>query len=175
MEPDGGAAGSSSLRPGRRGLVDADEAVAFQQVQGGAHRLDRGDATSDGSMDGSDGGLLGAAGLGPGEHMLSVFGSVAGLDEVIGDLGVAEEVAGQGDPRPGRLDRNRTDLPGLVIDADPVRRALGGLGALKGGGGALASYLLFEPAFVQALIALGQQDAYARKQDLLAFFGSGTA
>ena len=61
------------------------------------------------------------------------------------------------------------DLPG------PVRRALGGLGALKGGGGALASYLLFEPAFVQALVALGQQDAYARKQELLAFFGNGTA
>jgi NTE family protein len=50
-----------------------------------------------------------------------------------------------------------------------VRRALGGLGALKGGGGALASYLLFEPGFVQALIALGEQDAYARKEELLAF------
>ena len=61
------------------------------------------------------------------------------------------------------------ELPGSV------RRALGGLGAPKGGGGALASYLLFEPAFVQALIALGQQDAYARKQELLAFFGSGAA
>ena len=52
-----------------------------------------------------------------------------------------------------------------------VRRALGGLGALKGGGGgALASYLLFEPTFVQALIGLGEQDAYARKEELLAFF-----
>jgi NTE family protein len=55
------------------------------------------------------------------------------------------------------------ELPGSV------RRALGGLGALKGGGGALASYLLFEPGFVQALIALGEQDAYARKEELLAF------
>jgi NTE family protein len=53
----------------------------------------------------------------------------------------------------------------------PVRRALGGLGALKGGGGALASYLLFEPGFVQALVALGEHDAYARKEELLAFFG----
>jgi len=54
-----------------------------------------------------------------------------------------------------------------------VRRALGGLGALKGGGGgALASYLLFEPPFVQALISLGEQDAYARKAELLAFFSS---
>ena len=51
-----------------------------------------------------------------------------------------------------------------------VRRALGGLGA-SNGGSALASYLLFEPAFVQALVALGEQDAYARKDELLAFFG----
>lgn len=57
-----------------------------------------------------------------------------------------------------------------------VRRALGGLGALKGGGGgALASYLLFEPEFVSALIALGEQDAYARKAELLAFFEERTA
>jgi NTE family protein len=56
------------------------------------------------------------------------------------------------------------ELPGSV------RRALGGLGALKGGGGALASYLLFEPGFVQALVTLGEHDAYARKEELLAFF-----
>jgi NTE family protein len=55
-----------------------------------------------------------------------------------------------------------------------VRRALGGLGAMKGGGGALASYLLFEPGFVQALVSLGEQDAYARKAELLAFFGEET-
>lgn len=51
----------------------------------------------------------------------------------------------------------------------PVRRALGGLDALRTGG-SLASYLLFEPAFVQALMALGEQDAYARKSELLSFF-----
>jgi len=51
-----------------------------------------------------------------------------------------------------------------------VRRALGALGALKGGG-AMASYLLFEPGFVHALMQLGAQDAYARKEELLAFFG----
>lgn len=49
-----------------------------------------------------------------------------------------------------------------------VRRALGGLGASRGGG-ALASYLLFEPAFVRALAALGEQDAFARKDELLGF------
>ena len=51
----------------------------------------------------------------------------------------------------------------------PVRHALGGLGAMRNGGGALASYLLFEPGFVQALMKLGEQDAYARKAELLAF------
>lgn len=49
-----------------------------------------------------------------------------------------------------------------------VRNALGGLGALKQGG-ALASYLLFEPGFVQELMALGERDAFARKAELLAF------
>ncbi|MGE4241332.1 patatin-like phospholipase family protein [Ramlibacter sp.] len=56
------------------------------------------------------------------------------------------------------------ELPGSV------RRALGGLGALRSGGGALASYLLFEPGFVGALVKLGEQDAYARKTELLSFF-----
>ncbi len=51
----------------------------------------------------------------------------------------------------------------------PVRRALGGLDALHTAG-SLASYLLFEPAFVHALMALGEQDAYARKAQLLSFF-----
>jgi NTE family protein len=55
-----------------------------------------------------------------------------------------------------------------------VRRALGGL-SRAGGVGALASYLLFEPGFVQALITLGEQDAFARKQELLAFVESGAA
>jgi NTE family protein len=39
---------------------------------------------------------------------------------------------------------------------------------LKGSGGTLASYLLFEPRFVQALIAMGERDARARKDELLA-------
>lgn len=54
-----------------------------------------------------------------------------------------------------------------------LRHAFSGLGALDrktGGGAALASYLLFEPGFVKALVALGKQDAYARKADLVAFF-----
>lgn len=52
-----------------------------------------------------------------------------------------------------------------------TRNALSGLGSLKGGAAALASYLLFEPGFVHALMALGEHDAYAHKEQLLAFFG----
>ena len=56
--------------------------------------------------------------------------------------------------------------------------ALSGLGALGSkaspGGAALASYLLFEPGFVKDLIALGERDAYARKSELLTFFGFGS-
>lgn len=60
---------------------------------------------------------------------------------------------------------------------EDTRHALSGFGVLRGGGGALASYLLFEPGFVQALIAMGENDAFARKQELLAFFNTdnGTA
>ncbi len=54
-----------------------------------------------------------------------------------------------------------------------TRAALAGLGGLKGSGAALASYLLFEPGFVQALIALGEQDAFARKAELLSFMQGG--
>jgi NTE family protein len=51
-----------------------------------------------------------------------------------------------------------------------TRHALSGLGILRGGGGAIVSYLLFEPGFIQSLIAMGESDAHARKADLLAFF-----
>ena len=53
-----------------------------------------------------------------------------------------------------------------------TRHALSGLGVLRGGGGALASYLLFEQGFVQTLIAMGESDAYARQSELLAFFAA---
>jgi len=48
-----------------------------------------------------------------------------------------------------------------------IRDALGGLGVLKGSGGTLASYLLFEPGFVQSLIALGESDARSLRAELL--------
>jgi NTE family protein len=52
----------------------------------------------------------------------------------------------------------------------PVRRVLEGLGALKGSGAGLASYLLFEPGFLRALMALGASDVAMRKEELLDFF-----
>jgi NTE family protein len=54
--------------------------------------------------------------------------------------------------------------------APTTRWRPGRAGAGSPGGAALASYLLFEPGFVKALMALGEQDAYARKDELLAFF-----
>ncbi len=58
-----------------------------------------------------------------------------------------------------------------------TRNTLAGLGAMdskngESGGASLASYLLFEPGFTQALMELGQRDAYAKKSDLLAFFNA---
>ena len=61
-----------------------------------------------------------------------------------------------------------------------TRNTLEGLGALNtqhgagASGAALASYLLFEPGFVNALITLGEQDAYARRAELTAFFDVST-
>ena len=55
---------------------------------------------------------------------------------------------------------------------DSARNALAGLGAGNqpgSGAAALASYLLFEPGFVSALMALGERDAFAQKAQLLAF------
>ncbi|MBY0467050.1 MAG: patatin-like phospholipase family protein [Burkholderiales bacterium] len=57
-----------------------------------------------------------------------------------------------------------------------TRDMLVGLGALStvrgtvGSAAALASYLLFEPPFVRALISMGEFDANVRRDELLAFF-----
>ena len=70
------------------------------------------------------------------------------------------------------------DLAAQHIDAlpRPVRALLGGVGvssrlASQGPrGAALASYLLFEAPYTQALIALGEADTLARRDEVLAFF-----
>jgi NTE family protein len=50
-----------------------------------------------------------------------------------------------------------------------------GVGAHARGGAALASYLLFESGFTQALISLGMADAMARRDEIVAFFGWPTS
>ena len=57
----------------------------------------------------------------------------------------------------------------------PVRALLRGVGSTSATGdkrgAALASYLLFEAPFTRELIALGESDARARRDEVLAFFG----
>jgi NTE family protein len=54
----------------------------------------------------------------------------------------------------------------------PVRFLLRSVGAMNRNGSNLASYLLFEAPFCQALIELGYQDAMARRGEMLAFLGA---
>jgi NTE family protein len=51
----------------------------------------------------------------------------------------------------------------------PVRNLLAGLGATQRDGGALASYLLFEPGYTGALIELGHRDTLARADEVRRF------
>ena len=53
----------------------------------------------------------------------------------------------------------------------PVRAMLRGIGAMKKNGGALTSYLLFEPPYTQALMDLGYEDTMARRDEVSAFLG----
>ncbi|HYN27235.1 MAG TPA: patatin-like phospholipase family protein, partial [Burkholderiales bacterium] len=50
-----------------------------------------------------------------------------------------------------------------------IRFLLRGLGATRTGGATLTSYLLFEPAYCRALIALGYKDTMVRRDEVLRF------
>ena len=50
-----------------------------------------------------------------------------------------------------------------------IRKSLGAL-ISDAGGASLASYLLFEPGFVSALMQMGQRDAYSRAAEIIEFF-----
>ncbi|MEK6211866.1 MAG: patatin-like phospholipase family protein [Pseudomonadota bacterium] len=53
-----------------------------------------------------------------------------------------------------------------------IRYLLRGLGATRTGGATLTSYLLFEPAYCRALIALGYKDTMARRDEVLKFIST---
>ncbi|HET9337963.1 MAG TPA: patatin-like phospholipase family protein [Casimicrobiaceae bacterium] len=56
-----------------------------------------------------------------------------------------------------------------------VRYLLRGFGSTRGTGANLTSYLLFQPGFVRALLALGYADAMARRDEVDAFLTAGAS
>jgi NTE family protein len=54
-----------------------------------------------------------------------------------------------------------------------IRFLLRGIGAMNRNGSNLASYLLFEKGFCQALIELGYEDTMAKRPEVLEFLDSG--
>ncbi|TAG28187.1 MAG: patatin [Burkholderiales bacterium] len=70
-------------------------------------------------------------------------------------------------------DLARQSAYALPVAVRSVLSSLAGKAGKDGNAGAgLASYLLFEPEFTQPLMALGERDAYAQKDELMAFFAA---
>ena len=57
----------------------------------------------------------------------------------------------------------------------PVRFLLRSIGAMRRGGATLASYMLFDKHYCQALIRLGYDDTIARREDIKLFFDPNAA
>jgi NTE family protein len=55
----------------------------------------------------------------------------------------------------------------------PIRLLLRLVGVMRGSGANLVSYLLFEKHYCRALIDLGYQDAFKRREEILLFFEQG--
>jgi NTE family protein len=66
-----------------------------------------------------------------------------------------------------RLDHLAAEHAGAL--PRPVRALLSGVGATRREGGALASYLLFEPPYTRALVDLGHRDTLARADEVRQF------
>ena len=56
-----------------------------------------------------------------------------------------------------------------------IRFLLRGVGATRTGGATLTSYLLFEPAYCRALIALGYKDTMTRREEVMKFLSASPA
>lgn len=76
--------------------------------------------------------------------------------------------------RLNRINQTLSMLPPEALAQTPLRHValLAGIGATEARGAALASYLLFEAGYTRELMALGRQDTYARRGDVLTFFES---
>ena len=94
---------------------------------------------------------------------------------------IPEDVRAQASLKPVRLllispSERLDDIAGRHLGALPgsIRALLGGIGVSSGGpgsnGAALASYLLFEADYTRELMALGEKDTDARRDEVLEFF-----